>query len=220
VTSILVVEDYPPTLEAVSESLQTEGYEVVEATTGTEALNCFDNTVPDLIVLDVDIPAPDGFAVCAEVRHRPGRYIPIIFVSGLDELETQLQGFKTGGDHYVTKPFDMEELLETTKTALRQHSDDSTKLSVYEIEYDLETGEVFYHGKEVEPLLSKKELELLEKLLRRPSKLFSRLDLTDRYIDPRSIDQHIKNLRRKFKNYGPDPIKTVPTRGYRLAKPQ
>ena len=98
-TSVLVVEDYPPTLEAVSESLQTEGYEVVEATTGVEALSCFENTILDLIVLDVDIPAPDGFTVCAEVRQRTDRYVPIIFISGMDELETQLQGFRTGGYH-------------------------------------------------------------------------------------------------------------------------
>ena len=218
-TSVLVVEDYPPTLEAVSESLQTEGYEVVEATTGVEALSCFENTILDLIVLDVDIPAPDGFTVCAEVRQRTDRYVPIIFISGMDELETQLQGFRTGGDHYVTKPFDMEELLETAKTALRQHSNNSTRLSAYQIDYDLETGEVFYYEKEVEPPLSKKELELLETFLRKPNKLFSRFDLMERHMDPRSIDQHISNIRKKYKKNGPNPIKTVHTRGYRLAKP-
>lgn len=230
--SILVVDDDSHIREAVSYALEKQGYKIIEAGNGDEAIKCFDTNKPDLIVLDILMPDKDGLTVCTELRaKRSGPYVPIIFISSLDELEDKLRGLATGGDHYLPKPFHMDELLEEVKTALRQVDDIRESLTTglsaetkilrwNNIQFHTQTGETFYCDNEVEPPPSEKELEILKIMLVNPSKIFKRDELMERIVDRRTIDSHIANIRSKFLKYGPDPIETVHGRGYRLVKPK
>ena len=120
--SLLVVDDDPIIRESVTWALKKQNYEVIEAINGVEAIECFDRHKPDLILLDILMPDKDGLAVCTELRERrSGPYVPIIFISSLDQLEDKVRGLSTRGDHYLAKPFHMEELLELVKATNRQH---------------------------------------------------------------------------------------------------
>ena len=106
--SLLVVDDDPIIRESVTWALKKQNYEVIEAVNGVEAIECFDRHKPDLILLDILMPDKDGLAVCTELRERrSGPYVPIIFISSLDQLEDKVRGLATGGDHYLAKPFHM-----------------------------------------------------------------------------------------------------------------
>lgn len=228
--TILVVEDDPLIREPLSWALEKEGYTVVEAVNGVEAICSFDAHKPDLVVLDILMPDKDGLAVCTELRERDsGPYVPIIFISSLDQLEDKVRGFNTGGDQYLAKPFHNEELLEVVKAGLRQVdnikksliselSDNVEILQWNNIQFNTETGEVFYCDHEVDPPPSEKELEILRIMLGNPNKIFHRDEMMDRIVDRRTIDSHVANIRSKFVKYGPDPIETVHGRGYRLVK--
>ena len=228
--TILIVEDESLIREPLSYALQKEGYTVVEAVNGVDAISLFDAHKPDLILLDILMPDKDGLAVCTELRERrSGPYVPIIFTSSLNQLEDKVRGLSIGGDHYLAKPFHMEELLELVKATLRQidsikasvatetHSEDD-KLQWNNIQFNTETGEVFYCDHEIDPPPSEKELEILRIMLDSPSKIFHRDEMMDRIVDRRTIDSHVANIRSKFVKYGPDPIETVHGRGYRLVK--
>ena len=176
------------------------------------------------------MPDKDGLAVCTELRERrSGPYVPIIFISSLDQLEDKVRGLSTGGDHYLAKPFHIEELLELVKATLRQIDSikatvatetptENDKLQWNNIQFNTETGEVFYCDHEIDPPPSEKELEILRIMLGNPSKIFHRDEMMDRIVDRRTIDSHVANIRSKFVKHGPDPIETVHGRGYRLVK--
>ena len=228
--SLLVVDDDPIIRESIAWALKKQNYEVIEAINGVEAIECFDRHKPDLILLDILMPDKDGLAVCTELRERrSGPYVPIIFISSLDQLEDKVRGLATGGDHYLAKPFHMEELLELVKATLRQIDSikasvatetptENDKLQWNNIQFNTETGEVFYCDHEIDPPPSEKELEILRIMLGNPSKIFHRDEMMDRIVDRRTIDSHVANIRSKFVKYGPDPIETVHGRGYRLVK--
>ena len=230
--SILVVDDDPIIRESIAWALKKQSYEVIEAVNGVEAIEYFDSHSPDLILLDILMPDKDGLAVCTELRERrSGPYVPIIFISSLDQLEDKVRGLSTGGDHYLAKPFHMEELLELVKATLRQIdnikasvaielSKESEELQWNNIRFNTETGEVFYCDHEIDPPPSEKELEILRIMLGNPNKIFHRDEMMERIVDRRTIDSHIANIRAKFENYGPNPIETVHGRGYRLVKPK
>ncbi len=118
---ILVVEDHEPLLVAVQDILETEGYTVLTATDGVEALRVMEESCPDLIVTDILMPKMDGYILCETVRARPGwELIPVIFLTAKAEMEDVLKGEELGVESYVIKPFDPDELLAVVRSALER----------------------------------------------------------------------------------------------------
>jgi len=118
---ILVVDDYGPLLAAVQDILEMEGYTVLTATDGVEALRVMEESCPDLIVTDILMPKMDGYIFCETVRARPGwELVPIIFLTAKAEMEDVLKGEKLGVESYVIKPFDPDELLTVVRSALER----------------------------------------------------------------------------------------------------
>jgi len=125
---LLVVDDDPSLLLAVSETLRAEGYEVVTARRGSEAMVQVAESLPDLIISDIRMPGMDGYALARNLRSSPRtRLIPIVFLTAKDDLADRITGFRTGVDAYITKPFESEELVAIVKNILervhRTHSD-------------------------------------------------------------------------------------------------
>ena len=125
---LLVVDDDPSLLLAVSETLRAEGYEVVTARRGSEAMVRVAESLPDLIISDIRMPGMDGYALARNLRSAPRtRLVPIVFLTAKDDLADRITGFRTGVDAYITKPFESEELIAIVKNILervhRTHSD-------------------------------------------------------------------------------------------------
>jgi len=227
--TILVVDDDNNIREVLRFALGKAGYTVVEAEDGAAALTLFAKQAPDLLILDVMMPELDGTEVCRAIRK--SSRVPIIFLSSRDEDMDRIIGLELGGDDYVTKPFSPRELVERVKALLRRLEPlDATpgapKAELKPVQthgrlrVDPNLFQVTWDGKEV--TLTATEFALVAALLGYPGKVYSRQELMDRAIGDdvvvtdRTIDSHVRRIRRKFESVGADPIDTVHGVGYRL----
>lgn len=211
---ILVVEDEKPINELVCRNLQLVGHMVEPIFNGTEALNKLENTNYDLILLDVMMPGLSGFELAKQLRYD----IPIIFVTAKEDLSSRLEGLGLGGDDYITKPFEILELLARVEAVLRRTNNQQSTFEYAGVSVNLDTHQVYVRNEEV--TLALKEFELLETLIRNRNLALSRerlLELVwgfDYAGESRTVDMHILRLRQKL--HWEDVIQTVYKVGYRL----
>ena len=200
---ILLVDDDPNIRQLVNLYLQKEGFEVMMADRGDEALKMFKASPPNLILLDIMLPGMDGWQVCREVRKISN--IPIIMLTAKDETFDKVLGLELGADDYIAKPFDMKELVARIKAVSRrfQAADAPEKELVFPgLTIDINQYRVMYMGKELE--MPPKELELLYFLASHPGMVFTREQLLeqvwgyDYFGDSRTVDVHVKRLREKL----------------------
>ena len=200
---ILLVDDDPNIRQLVNLYLQKEGFELMMADRGDEALKMFKASPPNLILLDIMLPGMDGWQVCREVRKISN--IPIIMLTAKDETFDKVLGLELGADDYVAKPFDMKELVARIKAVSRrfQAADAPEKELVFPgLTININQYTVMYMGKELE--MPPKELELLYFLASHPGMVFTREQLLeqvwgyDYFGDSRTVDVHVKRLREKL----------------------
>ena len=219
---MLVVEDEESFVDALTVSLRREGFLVHVARDGVAALEAFDEVRPDLILLDVMLPKLSGVDVCREIRKRS--QVPIIMVTAKSEEIDAVVGLEVGADDYVTKPYRFRELVARMRAALRRvsHDDRSTDasdglLEVGDVALDPDRHEVVIRGEPV--ALPLKEFELLALLLENAGRVLTRDTLISRvwgydYVgDTKTLDVHVKRLRRKVELDPSDPQRIVTIRG-------
>jgi two-component system OmpR family response regulator len=223
---ILIVDDDPAIRDVVGFALARAGYTTVEAADGRAALACFASEGADLVILDVMLPELDGIEVCRELRRTS--QVPILFLSSRDEEVDRIVGLEIGGDDYLAKPFSPRELVARVRAVLRRLAPrpeptpaaTSATLTHGRLRIDLESLRASWDGREL--VLTATEFGILRTLLERPGKVFSRDELidrayaTERVVNDRTIDSHVRRLRAKFASIGATPIETVAAFGYRL----
>ncbi len=222
--TILVTDDDPHLREVVRYALARQGFTVVEATNGLEALAAVATHHPDLVVLDVVMPELDGIETCRRLRQ--SSRIPIVFLSSRDEELDRVLGIELGGDDYLTKPFSTRELVARVKAVLRRsepappESPREEALRVGPIRLDPVEHRVYATDHEL--VLTVTEFAILRALMRRPGKVYTREELTDLaygenyHLAERTLDSHIRRIRAKFREHDVDPVETVHGLGYRL----
>jgi DNA-binding response OmpR family regulator len=224
---ILLVDDEQPIQTLLSFPLQRDGYEVVQASDGNEALARFSEQSFDLVVLDLMLPRMDGLEVCKRLRAR-GSTVPIIMLTAKSEEIDKVLGLELGADDYITKPFSMREFRSRVKAALRRagmvqpESDDEGAVEVRGLRIDPAKRTVVRDGEVVATTFV--EFEILTALARSPGRVFTRDMLLARvwgdsaYRDPRTIDVHIRHLREKIEADPKEPeyLFTVRGVGYRF----
>ncbi|KYO66159.1 response regulator YycF [Thermovenabulum gondwanense] len=217
---ILVVDDEKPIVDILKYNLSKEGYEVVAAFDGEEAVEIAFSEKPDLILLDIMLPKKDGFTVCKTLREK--MTCPIIMLTAKGEEVDKVLGLELGADDYVTKPFSMRELLARIRANLRRISlngDESSKkvIRVQDLEIDLTSFLVRKKGEPVE--LTFREFELLKFLANQPGVVFTREKLLEEvwgyeyYGDVRTVDVTIRRLREKIEDDPSDPKYIITKRG-------
>jgi DNA-binding response OmpR family regulator len=223
--TIMVVDDEKRLVSLVESYLTQEGYRVVSANNGVEALPIASRERPDLIILDLMMPEMDGYGFMRE--HRKEQDTPIILLTARVDDDERVIGLELGADDYITKPFRPRELVARVRAVLRRagKSEPQAKaLQVADISLNRDTRTVTVAGRSVD--LTPSEFDLLAALMTRPGRVYSRLDLLDviqgvRYEGyERTIDTHIKNLRAKIEPEPRSPryIETVYGVGYRLTR--
>jgi DNA-binding response OmpR family regulator len=224
---ILLVDDEQPIQTLLSFPLQRDGYEVVQASDGNEALARFSEQSFDLVVLDLMLPRMDGLEVCKRLRAE-GSTVPIIMLTAKSEEIDKVLGLELGADDYITKPFSMREFRSRVKAALRRagmvqpESDDEDAIDVRGLRIDPAKRAVVRDGEPVATTFV--EFEILTALARSPGRVFTRDMLLSRvwgdsaYRDPRTIDVHIRHLREKIESDPKEPeyLFTVRGVGYRF----
>ena len=221
---VLVVEDDPRISEVLEYALKADGYEVVKAQRGREAIELAKRSTPELIVLDIGLPDIDGFEVCRAVRKSSDA--PIIFLTSRSDEIDRVVGLEIGGDDYVVKPFSPRELLARIKAIRRRHDRATARPEETQSEPELRYGPITIDpekfrvrsgGREI--VLTAQEFKLLELLVRHPGRVFTREQVLNRawgeggLVADRTIDVHVKSLRKKFGKF--DFIETVRGIGYR-----
>jgi DNA-binding response OmpR family regulator len=221
---VLLVEDDPTVRTLVRMLLQDEGLEVIEAASGTEALDRFRDHDPDLVLLDVRLPGVNGFEVCRQVRRTSD--VPIIMVTAQDDSHDVVAGLELGADDYVTKPFNDRELLARVRAQLRRRHGASAHdevLHAGDVEVRVAEGIATKAG--VALALTKTEYHLLRHLAAHPNRVFSREQLLEQVWgyasggDTRVVDTHVARLRAKVESTPSHPtlIHTIRGLGYKLA---
>lgn len=221
-TRIMVVDDDPYIRELLEVFLSKEGWEIISASDGKEALTLLDTEKVDLVILDIMMPNLDGWAVCKEIRKYYPEELPILMLTAKGETAQKVKGFELGTDDYLVKPFDPLELTARVKTLLKRYKIvASQKLQIGEVILDRKTFEVWMDNKSC--TLPLKEFELLFKLASQPGKTYSRDELIediwgfDYEGDERTVDVHIKRLRARFwDDKHKFKISTIRGLGYRL----
>ena len=221
---VLVVEDEPAQREVLAYNIRAEGFDVLTAAAGDEALVAVRETPPDVIVLDWMLPHVSGIEVCRQLKMGTDTAkIPIIMLSARSEETDKVRGLETGADDYVTKPYSVAELLARLRTQLRRvrPSTVGERLEYEDIVVDLAEHRV-YRGED-ELHLGPTEFRLLTAFMERPGRVWSREQLLDRvwgrdiYVDSRTVDVHVGRLRKALKaGIQGDPIRTVRGAGYSL----
>jgi two-component system, OmpR family, response regulator len=225
---ILLVDDEQSIQTLLSYPLRKDGYEVVRAADGREALNRFAEQAFDLVVLDLMLPQLDGLEVCRRLRARSA--VPIIMLTAKSEEIDKVLGLELGADDYITKPFSMREFRSRVKAALRRADmarppevdGDDAPLSVVGLDVDFAKRTV--RVRETDVKTTYVEFEILSALARAPGRVFTRDMLLERvwgdaaFRDPRTIDVHIRHLREKLERDAKEPeyIFTVRGVGYRF----
>ena len=221
---ILVVEDEPNQVELIEFNLNSEGYEVVVARDGEEALNLAEEENPDLILLDWMLPKVSGIEVCRQLRRsKMTREIPIVMLTARSEESDKIRGLDIGADDYITKPYSIKEFLARVRAAMRRPSASviSDQLIVGKIVVDLQKHIVAIDGLQVN--LGPTEYRLLVTLMQSPERVFSREQLLDHVwgisanVDTRTVDVHVGRLRKVIEvGANKNIIRTVRGFGYAL----
>src|ERR671913_430245 len=224
---ILLVDDEQPIQTLLSFPLQRDGYEVVQAADGPEALERFDEQIFDLVVLDVMLPRMDGLEVCRRLRAK-GETVPIIMLTAKSEEIDKVLGLELGADDYIPKPFSMREFRSRVKAALRRagmarpEEGSEQPIEVLALRIDPAKRTVSLGGTTIQTTFV--EFEILASLASNPGRVYTRDMLLSRvwgdsaYRDPRTIDVHIRHLREKIEVDAKEPeyIFTVRGVGYRF----
>ena len=219
---ILVVDDEKPIVEILKYNLEKEGYRVITAYDGDEAISLTEAENPDLIVLDIMLPKKDGFTVCREIRSK--RDVPIIMLTAKEMEMDKVHGLELGADDYVTKPFSARELTARVKAILRrsqakkeQTGHKKASLRIGSICVDQDEIQVYKQGKPIS--LTLREFNLLVFLMTKPGYVHSRDILLNRvwgydYIgDERTVDVTVRRLREKLENNPAKPDYILTKRG-------
>ena len=221
----LVVEDERDIAALLRHNLEKEGWEVIAAANGPDALRGAREHHPDVVLLDLMIPQLDGWEVCRQLKQDPAtREVPVIIVTGRGDETDKILGFELGADDYVVKPFWPRELIARLRAVVRRGpaTERKTRLIAGDLEIDRDRFEVRMQGRPVE--LTPKEFELLATLVAAPGRVFGRQTLLDRvwghdaFVEPRTVDVHVARLRARFTAAGlPSPlVEAVRGVGYRL----
>ena len=216
---VLIADDEPDIVEILKYNLEKEGYEVITARDGDEALHKARQTSPNLIVLDMMMPRKSGMEVCELLRAQSQfKDTLIMFLTALNDETTQLKGFDTGADDYVSKPVSTSVFVSKVNALFRRVKPSENKvIKTGDLEIDPERFVVIYEGKEI--ILAKKEFELLYLLASKPGRVFLRNEIlsqvwgNDVIVGDRTIDVHIRKIRQKL---GIDCITTVKGVGYKF----
>jgi len=221
---ILVVEDESALVTLLKYNLEKEGFAVAAARDGEEGVLMAREQKPDLVLLDWMLPLLSGIEVCRQLRRRPEtRSIPIIMLTARGEEGDKLRGLDSGADDYVTKPFSLTELAARIRAVLRRTkpSVEQEVLTYEDLSMDLASHRVRRNGQDVH--LGPTEFRLLRHLMENQGRVFSREQLLDVvwgqdvYVEPRTVDVHIRRLRKALNaEGGPDLIRTVRSAGYAL----
>ncbi len=219
--TILLADDEPDILEIIGYNLSLEGYQVITAENGIEALKIAKKKRPHLIILDVMMPEMDGIEACEQIRKLPDLQNTIItFLTARGEDYSQVAGFDAGADDYITKPIRPKVLISKVKALLRRFKEIEVSDNIVRIgdlvinrdEYKIIKGNI-------EIILPRKEFELLSLLASKPGKVFKREDILDKVwgneviVGGRTIDVHIRKLREKI---GDNSFKTIKGVGYKF----
>jgi two-component system alkaline phosphatase synthesis response regulator PhoP len=219
---ILLVDDEPDILEFMEYNLKKEGYQVLQAKNGKEAVEIARREIPHLVILDIMMPIMDGIEACRVMREIPELQNTLItFLTARNEEYSQLAGFDVGADDYITKPIKPRIMLSRVKALLRRlNGSTGTSTPVVQIgnlKIDRESYLVYKDDESI--VLPRKEFELLALLTSKPGKVFTREDILSRVwgsdivVGDRTIDVHIRKIREKL---GDDSIKTIKGIGYKF----
>jgi two-component system, OmpR family, alkaline phosphatase synthesis response regulator PhoP len=219
VKKILIADDEPDILEIIQYNLQAEGFEVITAKNGNEAIEKAKKNMPDLIILDIMMPGKTGMEVCNLLRQLPAfKNTLIIFLTALSDETTEVKGLESGADDYLTKPISPKVLVSKVNALFRRFVNDGPKvLKVGDLEIDREKYMINFKGNDI--VLARKEFELLALLAGKPGKVFLRNEIlntiwgTEVIVGDRTIDVHIRKIRQKLDL---DCISTVKGVGYKF----
>ena len=219
VKKILIADDEPDILEIIQFNLQSEGYEVITAKNGDEAIDLAKKNQPDLIILDVMMPGKSGIEVCNILRLQPAfKDTLIIFLSALSDESSEVKGLESGADDYLTKPIRPKVLLSKVNALGRRiNKEDAGLIKLGELIIDREKYIINYKGADI--ILARKEFEILALLASKPNKVFLRNEIlnqvwgTEVIVGDRTIDVHIRKIRQKLDL---DCITTVKGVGYKF----
>lgn len=219
---ILVVDDDENICELLRLYLEKEGYGVICAFDGLDAISKYERENPSLILLDIMLPKLDGWQVCRQIRK--SSQVPIVMITAKSETFDKILGLELGADDYISKPFDAKEVMARVKAVLRRTV--STQTNNKEIKYDkltinISNYELIVDGKQIDT--PPKELELIFHLANNPNRVYTRDQLLDEvwgfdyFGDSRTVDVHVKRLREKLENVSDKwSLKTVWGVGYKF----
>ena len=222
--SVLIVEDDRNIAELLQMYLEKEGYAVTIAADGGQGLSKFRSIRPDLVLLDVMMPVMDGWSVCKAIRAESTT--PIIMLTAKSEIDDKVSGLRAGADDYITKPFEMKEVLARIEALLRRTSGAAAEKKSRRLEFDklvidMDAFELLVDGKKVDT--PPKEMELLFYLASSPNRVYTRNQLLDEvwgfdyFGDSRTVDVHVKRLREKLEGISDGwNLKTVWGVGYKF----
>ena len=222
--TVLVVEDDRNIADLLKMYLEKEGYAVAWAADGGQGLEKFRAIKPDLVLLDVMMPVMDGWSVCRAIRDESKN--PVIMITAKEQTEDKVKGLKNGADDYITKPFEMKELLARIEAVLRRTSGVTTEKKARRLVFDkliidMDAFELTVDGKKVDT--PPKEMELLYYLASSPNRVYTRNQLLDEvggfdyFGDSRTVDVHVKRLREKLEGVSDKwNLKTVWGVGYKF----
>ena len=223
-TSVLIVEDDKHIADLLQLYLEKEGYTVTVAADGGQGLSKFRTNKPDLVLLDVMMPVMDGWAVCRAIRAES--QTPVIMLTAKGETDDKVAGLKQGADDYITKPFEMKEVLARIEAVLRRTSGvaaekKARRLTFEKLVIDMDAFELLVDGKKIDT--PPKEMELLYYLASSPNRVYTRNQLLDEvwgfdyFGDSRTVDVHVKRLREKLEVVNENwSLKTVWGVGYKF----
>jgi two-component system response regulator BaeR len=220
VSHVLIVEDEPKIAALLRDYFAASDYRVTVLSSGERAIETIRETSPDAVLLDLMLPVVDGLSICRGVRAFSN--VPILIVTARVEEIDRLLGLELGADDYICKPFSPREVVARVRAVLRRASAAATAPSL-PIELDADRFEARVRGRAL--ILTPVEFRLLKKLVDQPGRVFSRAQLIDalyvdhRVVSDRTVDSHVKNLRRKLTDAGVDPIASVYGVGYRIDWP-
>ena len=221
---VLIVEDEAPLVTLLRYNLEKEGFQVCEAADGEEALVQIAERKPDIVLLDWMLPLVSGIEVCRQIRRSPQtRALPIVMLTARGEELDRVRGLNSGADDYISKPFSLRELTARLRAVIRRAQPNAAEetLQFGEVTVDVGAHRVTRAGRPIH--LGPTEFRLLLYLMRHPGRVFSREQLLDAvwghdvYVEARTVDVHIRRLRKAVNaDGGDDIVRTVRSAGYSL----
>ena len=221
--TILLAEDECAIRELLRMTLHEAGYDILSTTNGVQALGLATKEIPELIILDWMLPEMNGLEVLSALRSNAAiRHIPVIMLTARGAENDRITGLDFGADDYITKPFSPKELLARMRALLRRSQPETTAILLHCSDITLSVTERRVWRGDNDIHLGPTEFRLLEYFMRHPRRVFSRQQLLDHaweydtHIDERTVDVHIRRLRKALNLYGKDVIRTVRSMGYAL----